>query len=579
VSPSVALLRLLPLFAASLLVAGCGSDVRPSEASGGGHAADVAASSASGFGGGAGEGGGGGGVEGELDPAPGGMRRLLPRQVVGSIEVLFGPSVAAAIDDVPAVPQLHGFSAIGASEIALAPTDVSQLEAVAALAAELAVLDRERLAQLAPCIHDDGPPEACYDEVAREVGRLAWRRPLDDDERARLVAVGEAGRAWAADGDLDDPFGAGLKYELMAMLQSPSFLYLVEIGEPDPEHPGWRRLSPYELASRMSFFLHGRTPDAALLDAADAGELDTDAGVRAVATALLARDEARDALDAFYAELLYLDDLSNVSKDPALFPEFDGELTASMRAETLAFLRDLVWDRDADAREMFTATETFVDARLAALYGIESPGEELTRVALPPDQERSGVLGHASFLTRFAHPGLTSPTRRGNLVASRFLCDEVPPPPPGVNPTLPEDPDGEPETMRDKLQRHQEDPTCASCHVYMDPIGLALEHFDSIGEWRATDRGMAIDTAGEVDGLGAFAGPRELGERLAGDVRVPRCMVKNLVRASLGHLETTGERWEVRRLADGFVEDGHHLQALMVELVASPAFRWVGEPK
>lgn len=571
----VALGRFLPLVAASLLVSACGSDVQRAEPTGSGGGGDTSSSTGA-LGGGGGS--GGGDVEDDFTPAPGGMRRLLPRHVVGSIEVLLGPAVASQVEGVPEVPQLHGFAAIGAAEIALGATDVSQLEQVATLAASAAVADRGRLGQIAPCVLEPAPNRACYDEVASAVGRLAWRRPLDADERARLVALGDAGHAWAVRGGLADPFGAGLQYELMALLQSPSFLYLVEIGEPDPDVPERRRLSPHELAARLSFFLLGRTPDEALLDAADAGELDTDAGVRAVASTLLGRPEARAALDAFYAELLYLDDLANLSKDPALYPEFDGELTASMRGETLAFLRDLVWERDADAREIFTADQTFVDGNLALLYGVEPPAEGTAKVTLPPGQERSGLLGHASFLTRFAHPGLTSPTRRGNLIAARFLCDEVPPPPPGVNPTLPEDP-GVPETMRDKLERHQEDPTCASCHLYMDPIGLALEHFDSIGEWRPSDRGMAIDTAGAIEGLGAFSGPRELGQRLAEDERTARCMVKNFLRASLGHLETDGERWEVRRLADGFAEDGHHLQDLMIELVASPAFKWVGDPK
>jgi hypothetical protein len=565
-------LRLAAALALATSAAACGSDITRTPSSGAGG--EDAASSSVGSGG-----SGTGGEDDPFEPAPGGMRRLLPQHVVRSISVVLGPAAAAAIEDVPPVPQLNGFAAIGAAELALSPTDVAQLETVATVAADAAVADRAALAQLAPCLAEAEPAASCHAEVAERVGRVAWRRPLDADERDRLVAIAQAGSAWAARNDVADRFGTGLKYELMALLQSPNFLYLVEVGEPDPEDATRRLLTPGERASRISFFLLGQTPDVPLLDAADAGELDTDAGVRAVASALLGRAEAREALDAFYTEFLFLDDLANVSKDPEMFPDFDRELTTSMRAETLAFLRDLIWERNADVHEMFTATETYVDPALATLYGVEAPGEGLTRTSLPTEQQRSGILGHASFLARFAHPGLTSPTRRGNLISTRFLCEEVPPPPPGVNPSLPDDPEEGPETMREKLTRHQEDPTCAACHLYMDPMGLALEHFDAVGAWRADDRGMPLDTSGDVENLGAFSGPAELGQRLAEDERTGRCVVKNFLRSSLGHVETDGERWEVRRISDQFATDGSQVQELLVELCASPMFRYVGEPK
>ena len=124
-----------------------------------------------------------------------------------------------------------------------------------------------------------------------------------------------------------------------------------------------------------------------------------------------------------------------------------------------------------------------------------------------------------------------------------------------------------------------EDPSCASCHMYVDPIGLSLEHFDAIGAYRETDRGLEITTADEVEDLGAFSGPRELGQRLLEDERSARCVVKNFLRASLGHIETAGERYELRDLSDQFASDGHHVQDLLVELCASRMFRFVSEAK
>lgn len=512
-------------------------------------------------------GGGGQGGEGSgiftLDPAPGGMRVLTSTQLRYSLEYLLGVDAAAGFE-VWSDSQLHGFESIGAAELALGSNDISTLETEVTQAVDAALLDVAHLAQFTPCVQS-APDAACYTSVASDLGRVAWRRPLEQEEITRLVAIANQGQAWGG-GDFD----TGLKYQLMAIFQSPHFVYMAEIGEGEP---GSRELGPYELASRMAFFLQHRTPDVELLDTAAAGGLADSEGIRAQARRLLATPEARRGLDRFFGELYLIRDIPLVSKDAGLYPEWSESLALSMQEEMLRFLQDVVWTRDADAREIFTAEDTFVDATLAAFYGVTG-GAGWTKVSIPVGQERFGLMGKAGLLARFANNDETSPTKRGRFFRERIMCREIPAPPAGVDTTL--DPPTGPMTMRQRLEPHRADQSCAGCHALMDPIGLAYEHFDSVGRFRETDEGLEIITADESLGL-EFEGPTDLAQ-IAED-SAAACLARNFWRQSMGHLETEGEADSLALLEESFAEQGYSLQSLMVELTASPAFKRVGEPK
>lgn len=506
-------------------------------------------------------------------PAPGGLRRLLRHQYVGSIRYLLGDAAAAA-----AVPPedyaLHGFDAIGAAELALQSTAIEQLETSARAIAVAALSDRARLGSFVPCVLEPAATDVCYQSVAADFGRLAWRRPLAAEEIAGLAEIAVQARHWAG-----DDFATGLQYQLMALLQAPDFLYIVEVGEPGDE-PAARALTPTELAARMSFFLLGRTPDRELLDAAAGGRLESPEQVRAAAVAMLARAEARATLSTFYSELLMLRDLPGVMKSAELFPQFTPELAEAMQQETLRLIDDIVWRKDDDFRALFDADYTLVDPTLANFYGLPAPAQPgFQAVPLAPEQGRAGLLGHAGLLARFAHPSQTSPTRRGLFVRTKLLCEGVAPPPPGVDTSLPPPDPDMPQTMKQKLVQHMEDPNCNSCHSTIDPIGFALEHYDAVGAFRSTDLGLPIDATGSVADLGAFDGARELAALLAADERTAACVIKNFVRGALGHIETLGERPAFADLEAAFEGGGYRLQHLLVELTASPLFRSVGAPK
>jgi hypothetical protein len=293
---------------------------------------------------------------------------------------LLGDGAKVAANPPPDV-QLNGFEAIGAAQLALGDAAVKEYESSARAVAAAAMGDSARIDALVGCA-PTGPSDAvCHASFVKNFGRLAWRRPLDAAEVERYTAV-----AQAAANDLAD-FNAGVEYAIAAMLQSPNFLYQIELGTPDPERPHLRKLSGFEVATRMSFFLLDTAPDAELIAAAEKGELDTALGVKNAALAMLERPEAREALRGFYDELLGLQSLGSLAKNGDVYPAFTPSLADAMRTETLTLLEDIVWERDSDALELLDAPYTFVNADLAALYGLPAPaGEGFQRAA------RSGEL-------------------------------------------------------------------------------------------------------------------------------------------------------------------------------------------
>ncbi len=505
-------------------------------------------------------------MKGFEPPAPT-MRRLLARQYLNAIGDLLGPEAKAAAS-APADNPINGFDMIGAAQLNIGDVAVVDYEKSARAAAS-AALEGTRIEDYLTCTPTGPMDEACLDTFVKSLGRLAFRHTLSDDEAADIVAVGlQAGEAY-------DSFDSALQYAIATTLQSPSFVYQVEVGEALGKDPKVRKLSANELATRMSFFLTDSTPDTALLDLAESGALDSDEGLRAAAESLVAKPETALAIGAMYDEILGLRALATISKSTELFPEYSPTLAASMRQETLQLLNDVVFTKDADFGELFTANRTFVDAELAALYGVAAPpAGEWQEVTFPEDQPRAGFFGQAAFLSTQAHIELTSPTLRGKFVRERLLCQSINPPP---NDVVTEFPDDEGlKTMRERLEVHQENPSCAGCHSLTDPIGLAFENFDAIGRYRETENDVTIDPSGELDESGAFADGSDLAELLVEHPDFTECLVRNVYRASLGHVETDGEEVVVDHLVSGFDDDGRRLRAFLVELVVSDAFRFVG---
>jgi hypothetical protein len=363
-----------------------------------------------------------------------------------------------------------------------------------------------------------------------------------------------------------------------AMLQSPHFLFHLASGR-------------YGTASRLSYFLWNTMPDEELFQAAEHGDLSAKPGVERHVRRMLDDSRAHDALDGFLAEWMRFDRLNNAIRDRRLFPEFTSELISALTEETRRLFGSLVWE-DGDFREFFTARYAYLSPELARLYGLPAPREPWARVEFGLESERAGVLGQGTFLALTSKPADTSPTERGLFVREHFLCQIVPPPPAGVNTTLPPVTDEKPLTTKERLQVHLSNPTCAGCHSLVDPIGFGFERFDAVGKYRAkqlvtiyptydemttkrktkpTEYQLAIEAFGTVRGVkeSDFRSPRELGEILAKEPVCQRCVVKMLFRWAHGRGEEPEDEAAIDSALARFQKSGFRFRELIVAIAES----------
>ncbi|HEU5055554.1 MAG TPA: DUF1592 domain-containing protein [Kofleriaceae bacterium] len=495
------------------------------------------------------------------------LPRLTTEQYLNSVRDLLGTGLPAVILEPDTNPYL--FTSIGATTTTLSEVGVQQYEQAAHVLAGAVFGDPARRQALVGCA-----PLAPDDECARgflaRFGRRALRRPLSDEELARWLAVSaEAGAG-------GDPW-RGLRIAVAGMLQSPHFLYRIELGESDPDDPDRLRYTGWEMASRLSFLLWNTTPDDALLAAAEAGDLADEGGVRTAAERLLADPRARPAVQSFFAQYLDLGRLAGVTRDTALHPTWTPTMSASMRREVELLVEELAFGDGVDARALFSTRTTFVNSELAALYGIEAPGataDVFVRAELPAGGPRAGLLTLGAFLAMNAHPEETAPTLRGKYLRERVLCELVPPPPQDFDIGIIEEGE-EPRTMRERMEQHAGDPACAGCHLSLDPPGFLFEGFDAVGVHRTSDAaGNPVDTSGDLDGV-PLADARALAAHLEGDPRVAACMVRQLYRHASGRLEVEGEADALAALTDEFAASGYQFRSLVLAMVASRSFRTV----
>lgn len=404
---------------------------------------------------------------------------------------------------------------------------------------------------------------ACAEASVGELAPRVWRRPVEAAELASLMTL--------YDGAVTDGAAAGeaLGLPLQALLLSPRFLFKVELDREGGLLDGW------EMATRLSYFLWSTMPDAALMEAAASGRLATAEGVAAEVRRMLVDPRAEALVDNFAGQWLYIRDVDNAIPDPWVFPEFDDALRHAMAEEMRMFFRSFVTG-DRSMIELLTATDSWVNRRLAEHYGIEqgAPATDDLWVRMAVDGVgRRGVLTQAGLLTALSTPFRTSIVRRGKWVLGQLLCAEPSPPPPGVEGLIEVQTPGEgPKTLREKMELHKTEERCKTCHKAMDAIGFGLEGFDGIGMTRTTDNGFPVDTTGELRGQ-AFEGPIELAGIIAEDPRLPACMVEKVMIYALGRGLGGEDQPLIDRLIADFAARGYRFSAL-VELVAtSEAFR------
>lgn len=365
---------------------------------------------------------------------------------------------------------------------------------------------------------------SCVRQVLEKFAERAFRRPVAAAEIDRLVAIVDVAKAQGQTVDM------GVEVALRAILSSPHFLFRPEMdpnpNSATPAHP----LNDFELASRLSYFIWSSMPDEALFAAAREGKLQDPAEIEAQVDRMLQDPKADALIDNFAGQWLYTRALDDHQPDYYAFPTWDDDLRASMRQETKLFFREFLRS-DLPIPQMLTADFTYIDDRLATHYGLPSPGPDFTKVTID-DPQRRGLLAQGSILTVTSFPTRTSPVKRGKWVLTQLLCSEPPAPPPGVEGLVTEEmPTG---TIRQRLEKHRENPICASCHIEMDNLGFGLEQYDGIGSFRTDDNGFAIDASGELPGGKTFNGMPELSALLAQDPRFSHCVTEKMMTYALG---------------------------------------------
>jgi hypothetical protein len=497
------------------------------------------------------------------------LRRLTVEQYANTVRTLLGVSTDGAPSIEP-VPSVQGFPAIGASSVAVSGAGVAKFEEAARYFAHAALGATGPREKLSPCTPSGPTDLPCFTSFVTEFGRRAFRRPLTSDEVASY-----AGLASSVATTLNDAW-AGVEAVASAFLQSPNFVYLTEVGEPDPDSPGHYRYTDYEMASRLSYFLTNDMPDDDLFEAAESGALSTAEGIQTQASRLLALPAARDAVRGFFSALLGLDALKTMARTAELFPKFTPTLGASMSEETLLGLEDLVFAKDGDYRRVFDQQTTFVNAELASLYGVPAPAASgFAQVTLPASAKRVGLLGQAGVLAPRDHADGTAPTRRGLFVLTRLLCEDLPLAPP-ANLAVPPAPTGM-LTARQQLGQHATNPVCASCHSKTDPVGLSLEHFDAIGEYRETDRGMTIDDAGKI-GDTSFQGLAGLAAFLRDSPALGPCLIQSIYHVAIGHRSTEFDQATFASMVETFERGGSRILPLLAAIIVSDGFRYLPAP-
>jgi hypothetical protein len=455
------------------------------------------------------------------------------------------------------------------------PVTDAMLEKYQAAAEAVAATAARSLSTLVPCAAGAAlaTQDACAETFVRDFGRRAYRRPLGADELTRYQALYRATKA-------SDGFAEGLRLVIVAALQSPHFLYRVELGAPVERGAKVARLTSHELAARLSYFLWDTLPDAALMKAADSDALTTPEQVEREARRLLTAPQAAAGLSGFLVQLLEVDDLGDAQKDAKLFPGFTPEVRASLRVETARFADAVLREGDARFDTLLRSRTTFLRPSLMSLYGARDPGGAVEadgskKVELDAGQ-RSGFLTQAGLMASLAHVDQTSPVHRGLFVRESLLCHTLPSPPDNANVVPPKfDPQ---QSTRQRFVAHRVDPACGGCHALIDPVGFGFERYDAAGKFRSTEANAPVDASGEIlggatDVEGRFDGALELAGKLAGSRTAQRCFTRQWMRYALGRLDAAEDTCSVEGAFAAFAGGTRDVRELIVAVTRSDSFR------
>lgn len=495
-------------------------------------------------------------VESEI--AVSGLRRLTAQEYAATVQDLVGfvpNNVRETLPVDPLLPFDNDFTFQKASEALIQGADLLAGDIATAVIADTALRDK-----LVGCSPSGPTDDACFRSFLKNFGRRAFRRPLAAAEIDKFAAL-------LAHASISGDFYTAVDSALRAFLQHPEFLYRVEIGTPVPGTPGVSQLNDFEVATRLSYFITGSTPEDWLLTDAESGKLATPEGLRAAAEQLFAEDRAKARMARFHELWLGYSTLSNTG------------ISASMRAETEALISRIVFEEKRPWTDMLTSPETYVTPELATHYGLPSPGATAGWVQYG-DSGRKGILSQGTFLSAVSKFGDTSPTQRGLLVRTRLFCQVIPHPPPElmVNIDMPPD-SGDPNACKSERYFMATTNGCKNCHSLMDPIGFGLEQYDAAGRHRTTEPNRpecVINGDGAFDGVGTFNGPAELADLMLKAGGVDNCVAEQLYRYAVGRTELDFRDHGLldRLVTESSAQGGLRLDQFILDFVTSDAIRF-----
>ncbi|HTK29349.1 MAG TPA: DUF1592 domain-containing protein [Vicinamibacterales bacterium] len=411
----------------------------------------------------------------------------------------------------------------------------------------------------------------CARQILRQLASEAYRRPASGGDMESLLKFYEDGRKGR-------DFEAGVKMALQMLLASPDFVFRVE-DQPFGTKPGQTfRVSDITLASRLSFFIWDTVPDAELVKLAMNGTLHLPAVLDKQVHRMLADPRAEALSTRFASEWLRLQDVEKLHPDALLFPAYNHALSESYERETQLFFNSIVRE-DRNILDLLTADYSYVNERIAKVYRIPNVvGDEFRRVQMPPERRGLGILGQGAILMQTAVADRTSPVQRGKWIMEVLLGSPPPPPPPNVNTNLDETAGaasaGKLLSTRERMAEHRKNPSCASCHNTIDPLGLALENFDTIAAWRIKDNGVGIDSSGTLYDGTKLDGAASLAQALlAKSDSIIRNFTDNLMAFAIGRRVEYFDQPTIRTIVRKAAQNGNHFSSFVLGIVNSPAFQ------
>jgi len=505
------------------------------------------------------------------------VRRLTKAEITRSTTAILGMDTTSALSNLDADVPINGGSGFTNSDaLVVSDSFANGLNLAAETIGTTFKGTVTKTAYGSTCFSSDSAAATCAESFIRTTGKQVFRRYVTDDDVTALDAVYTAGRDVGTDGDVGDRFATGLSWVVRAMLQSPDFLYLPELGDPALANGGKTTLTSDEIASALSFSVIGMAPDDELIAAAAANQLgDGDARAAQVDRLIAAYTDAWKAqMQLFVPQWLGINfSRPEWDKDTSALPMFSSDLKTALQTETQMFVDDWATSSDgARVDALLTSSSTFVNSVNAPLYNVSASGSTFQKMALDPTQ-RAGILTFGGFIGSTSHVAETSPVIRGKVIMQKFFCKDPPAPPAKVPPLPPVD-QGPPTTTRARFDTHLADAACSNCHSLFQPMGDAFEEYDAIGAYRTEQYGFPIDSSGVL--VGATGGDKpvanaiELVKLLAQSGQTDDCVTRQLFRFTVGRTEVPFDSCMLTQTAQNL--QGADLRQVLTAIIKSDSF-------